>query len=322
MRGNSQHRVRLDPWAPEYESAVQLLETGAEAPADVDARIETDAWKPLRPAPGPLPGRIAFVDGVRRVETRLLIERGEETLFGLLGSIGVGAVETDGAARVTDAVVTRLCCAGGGLSLADFDAVTRGSKLSFVPEPVPENTPMAPLQGLQNAMRRREAELAGRLAGSVDVVFLDGPLTFLGSAHGPVLGFVKRLVRTYLQPPHSALLPRLGLGERTPLFLVKDARHPRYSWYTRVGHGRAVDSALAGVVRLETTTGLALDTVRKLADASARLLPRFASHPARDPRAPQNLVPIGGLEATLRHLLGDPLIVRRAIEAHLHGALA
>lgn len=322
MGGSSQHRVRLDPWAPEYESALQILEGGAETPADVDTRIETDAWRALRPAPEPLPVRIAFVDGVRRVETRLLIERGEEVLFGLLGSIGVGAVEADGAARVTEPSVARLCCVGGGLSLTDFDAVARGSKLSFVPEPVPENTPMAPLQGLQNAMRRREAELAERLAGSVEVVFLDGPLTFLGAAGGPVLGFVKRLVRTYLQPPHSGLLPRLGLGERTPLFLVKDARYPRYSWYTRVGHGRAVDSSLAGVVRLEMMTGLALDAVRKLADASARLLPRFASHPARDPRAPQNLVPIGGLEARLRHLLGDPLIVRRAIEAHLHGTLA
>jgi hypothetical protein len=321
MGGSNQHRVRLDPWAPEYESAVQLLEGGGDAPPDVDTRIESEAWEALRPAPERFSGRVLFVDGVRRVETRLLIERGEEVLFGLLGSIGVGAVEVDGTARVTDPTVARLCCAGGGLSVMDFFAVVRGSVLSFVPEPVPENTPMAPLQGLQNAMRRLEADLAVRLASSAEAVFLDGPLTFLGPGAGPILGFVKRLVRTYLQAPHSGLLPRLGLGERTPLFLVKDARYPRYSWYTRVGRGRAVDSALVGVVRLETMTGMALDAVRRLADASARLLPRFASHPARDPRAPQNLTPIGGLEARLRHLLGDPLLVRRAIEAHLHGAL-
>jgi hypothetical protein len=57
---------------------------------------------------------------------------------------------------------------------------------------------------------------------------------------------------------------------------------------------------------------------RSLADLSARELPRFASDATRDPRAPQNLVPIGALEARLRHRLGDPTIIRRAIEARLH----
>ena len=47
-------------------------------------------------------------------------------------------------------------------------------------------------------------------------------------------------------------------------------------------------------------------------------MPRFASDATRDPRAPQNLYPIGGLEARLKHLLGDPAVVRRAVEAQLH----
>ena len=51
---------------------------------------------------------------------------------------------------------------------------------------------------------------------------------------------------------------------------------------------------------------------------SARSLPRFASDPVRDPRAPQNLYPVGALEARLRHRLGDPLLIRRATLAHLH----
>jgi hypothetical protein len=55
---------------------------------------------------------------------------------------------------------------------------------------------------------------------------------------------------------------------------------------------------------------------------SCRVLPRLASDPAHDPRAPQNLHPIGGLEHRLRRRLGDPLLVRRAIEAHLHAQLA
>ena len=93
---------------------------------------------------------------------------------------------------------------------------------------------------------------------------------------------------------------------------------PRYSWYLRLAHGRAIESALAGVVRLETSAELALRDVQILADASCRLLPRLRSDAAHDARAPANLHPIGGLERHLRRLLGDPQIVRRAIELRLH----
>jgi hypothetical protein len=37
--------------------------------------------------------------------------------------------------------------------------------------------------------------------------------------------------------------------------------------------------------------------------------------PHKDPRAPQNLVPIGGLERELRHRLGDQQILYRALRA-------
>ena len=71
-------------------------------------------------------------------------------------------------------------------------------------------------------------------------------------------------------------------------------------------------------MRLETLAERGFDEARRLADLSAREIPRFASHAARDPRAPQNLYPVGGLESRLKHLLGDPAVVRRAIEARIH----
>ncbi|MGZ6885814.1 MAG: hypothetical protein ACXVJA_06350, partial [Acidimicrobiia bacterium] len=42
-------------------------------------------------------------------------------------------------------------------------------------------------------------------------------------------------------------------------------------------------------------------------------LPRYASEPHKDPRAPQNLYPVGGLERDLRHRLGDPDLLYRAL---------
>ncbi len=174
------------------------------------------------------------------------------------------------------------------------------------------------MNGLQTAMRQQEALLAESLSAEADVVFQDGPLSFLTpAAPGSVVGFVKRLQRVYLPAAAQALLPRLATGERTPLFLI-EGREPRYSWYQRIARGRPIESALTGVVRLETPAGRGLDEARRLADLAARELPRFASDATRDPRAPQNLLPIGGLEARLKHRLGDPAVIRRGIEAELH----
>jgi hypothetical protein len=86
----------------------------------------------------------------------------------------------------------------------------------------------------------------------------------------------------------------------------------------RIARGRPIESSLTGIARLEAKAARGLGEARALADLSAREMPRFASDAIRDPRAPQNLFPIGGLEARLKHLLGDAAVVRRAVEAQLH----
>jgi hypothetical protein len=313
--GTTGWTLRLDPWSAEYDASVLLTE--AEEPAaTVDPRVETDDWAPIRPPSAPLSPQVRFVDGVRRIDHRLRVA-GPGTCFGLLGSFAVGACAAGVQAVVMREAVTRLLCVGGGIELPAFDATT-SFPLVFEPHPVAENTPLSPLQGLQNAMRRAEGTLASELAAAGGLVFLDGPLTFAESGRAAVVGFVKRLLRPYLPADAAALLPRLGVGARTPLFLIEDAMHPRYSWYARIAHGRPIEDALTGVVRLETSAAAGLAAARERADLSATLLPSLASDPAHDPRAPQNLLPIGGLEARLRHLMGDPLIVRRAIESRLH----
>jgi len=69
---------------------------------------------------------------------------------------------------------------------------------------------------------------------------------------------------------------------------------------------------------LECSADLTAEDAVALADVTAQVLPRLASAPHKDPRAPQNLVPIGGLERQLRHRLGDAALLYRA----LRGALA
>jgi hypothetical protein len=68
-------------------------------------------------------------------------------------------------------------------------------------------------------------------------------------------------------------------------------------------------------VRCEAPPDLDVDAARARADRTAAVLPRFASQPHKDPRAPQNLHPIAGLERALRRRLGDPALLERALRA-------
>jgi hypothetical protein len=99
-------------------------------------------------------------------------------------------------------------------------------------------------------------------------------------------------------------------GERTPLFRI-EGRAPRTSWYARLPGPLA--HPWSGVVRLEVAGAMPADEAAARADVLTALLPRFASEPHKDGRAPQNLYPIGGLEKHLRHRLGDREIVIRAL---------
>ena len=83
--------LRIDPWTPTYESAVQIDDDDSAAPADVDPYVETEAWEPLTPRASERPETIAFIDGVQRVETRVIGEEDGRRIYGGFASIAVGA---------------------------------------------------------------------------------------------------------------------------------------------------------------------------------------------------------------------------------------
>lgn len=309
----TQFQLRIDPWAADYDRAAGRLDHD-ETTASVDLSVEGGEWGPLQPAGTFDALRLAFVDGVRRIDCRFVVATDAVRAMGLFGSFGVGAVRSAALATVTQQRVHHVAATGSGVRLPRFVLQIGGRPLVYMPESTTDDDPDAPLRALQNAMRRAEATLAPELLADSDAVFVDGPLSPL-VADGPIVGYVKRLLRSYLPTPHDALLRQLAVGQRTPLFLVRSTPLDRLSWYQRIGTGRAIDTSEAGIVRCECAARLGLDAARQLADLATRALPRFASDPMRDPRAPQNLLPIGALETALRHRLGDPLLLRRALEA-------
>ena len=110
-------------------------------------------------------------------------------------------------------------------------------------------------------------------------------------------------------------------GERTPMFGLgrPDGPVERYSWYARLVPWMAPWHDHAGVVRCEMPSGPGLADAIEVAGRVSSLLPRYAGRPS-DPRAPQNLAPVGGLEGWLRHRLGHGGIIRRALMEHLRTA--
>jgi hypothetical protein len=89
----------------------------------------------------------------------------------------------------------------------------------------------------------------------------------------------------------------------------------RTSWYLQLPRISGVP--WSGVVRLERSADLPVTEVTRLGDLTALLLllPPLASVPYKDPRAPQNLVQIGGLEREFRNRLGDQHVLCPALRA-------
>jgi hypothetical protein len=300
-------RIFVEGWSPTYGAPLDAAEL-APAEGSVDETVELDRWAPISGVDDGVES-IAFVDGVRRIDARLTIDDPLGPVPGLCGTFAVGAVRWDRTAVrsvVADERVERWAVLAGGRPEI-FPAVDLQPPYETLT--IADRDGDALLWALQTRMRAAEGQLAAELAADA-FVFADGPLNELGPHQ--VVGTIKSHRVTYLSPERTAIVSRLGGGERTPLFAIKD--FGRYSWYVRIaavpdGH------AWSGVVRCEASVHLPLEAVRTIADRTAAILPMLASEPHIDPRAPQNLVPIGALEHALRHRMGDPGLVYRALRA-------
>ena len=143
---------------------------------------------------------------------------------------------------------------------------------------------------------------------------VDGPVR--GREQLPrVLGFIKSHQIAYLEPRLHAMVAALGPSERTPVFLIGGS-WDRFSWYLRLPGPPS--HPWSGIARLECAANVTAAEVIALANLSQAVLPRFASEEFKDPRAPQNLYPVGALEKELRRRLGHPGLIYRALRQAAH----
>lgn len=301
--------VFVEDWGASYGSAYLVTQDDA---GSASAELVEDG-PDLLAHDGVLPvsedGVIAFVDGVRRGEASLWQEDAAgRSGRGVAGGHACGAVVADSAsATFGESRVQRMIIWGAGMTGA-LPSIRGG--WSWAVASVGDAHPDAPLKELQIRMRQEEGRLAEDLCAAGYLTVVDGPLNFVRSRDLPVVGFVKTHHRALLDPPRHKLIPRLGPGQRSSLFRLGA---DRYSAYLRLAPVAATSSPWSGIVRIEVPQSAGLAAAISTADRIAGIIPRYAGVAHRDPRAPQNLQPVGALEKYLRHRLGSAALATRAV---------
>lgn len=307
--------LRADPWRPDFGAGAEIGFDEEISQAAVDTAVETTDWsRGVRVAPCD-PEPFCFVDGVMRSELRVLASEGDKRAWGLVGSFAAGAVMCNGSAEFAseDTPVGRVMLLGSRVESPGIDVKIGQAELSYRYQGVADDSPTGLRRQLQRLMLSAEQTLAARMSDQA-LVFADGPLHMdAGAAKARVVGVVKRMVRAYLPDEEAKLLPRLRAGQRSPVFGLGNQVLDRFAWYVRLLDGSASWHELAGLVRCEVRMDLGLEEAVKIADLVTCHLPTYAGRPGVDPRAPQNLTPVGALEARLKHRLGSSLLISRAL---------
>jgi hypothetical protein len=267
-----------------------------------------------------LPGTVLLVDGVRRIDARIWVEEPDGSLYaGLAASYAAGVVRCNlrrGSADIAGARVVR----GFFTPSVEAEDLVTGS-VRYQVHRVTGTDPAQLTQAIQPRLRTLETEVSALARATTetlpgledhdDLLVLDGPLTGRDQL-ARALGYVKTHRVQYLPPDLSTVVGRLAPGQRTPVFLLGTSWN-RYTWYLKLPGGTG--APWAGVVRVECSADLPKSEAIALADLATLTLPRFASSPYKDPRAPQNLTPIAGLERKLRGMLGDQRLLVRGLHA-------
>ncbi len=315
--GQAPFSFTVDPWDPGYGLAFsEDADDGAldESSAELDLDLELPAaqWHPIDPDRSPrLPATVAFLDGVRRIDARVWVHGGgPQPAPGIAASFAAGLVTCNGTATIAQAAIER------GLFTAAAEAADITTRHGSYPARFAGG---AGLDKLSLALQQRLADLEVQVAlrfraenpTADDLLVVDGPLR--GRTHlDRTVGYIKTHHAAYLPAEQAAVIAALAPGQRTPAFAMGTSWR-RSSWYLQLLQTPGVP--WSGVVRLECSADLPQPEVIALADLTTRILPPLASAPHKDPRAPQNLVPIGGLERELRHRLGDQQLLYRALRS-------
>ena len=314
-------RFFVDAWDPSYgasgDAGIDVAESTASLVADVEVPI--DRWQPITVTGSiAIPDTLLFIDGVRRTDAHVTVMQPHNDTspgdLGICASYAAGVVRCTSTAATLVAVEIRRGLFTTASQASSIETSAGTYHVSFVSAD-PGQTPAQILsQAIQQQLGQTEVTTAVAVrahnAGQVpDLLIVDGPLR--GRDHLPMaLGFIKTHRTHYLPPELNSVVGQLCATERTPVFRIGTSWE-RHTWYLRLPCRPA--APWAGIVRVESSAQIPSEDAVALANMSQVTLAPFASEEHKDPRAPQNMYPIAGLERELRRRLGDRELLLRAL---------
>ncbi len=335
----SEYNIRLEPWSIGYDAPVSINpeEIPTSDKVNTEFEVSNGEWQPIRAAIAPeLPHQILFIDGRLRLDARFLGRSDDDILYGAFATIAVGAVLVDrtiSRAKCIATKVRRIIALGGNLTapptVIPCPVSGRGDLKYDYCLTSSNNDPDTPSQIVQSAMLDEELRIANELSLNKELIqentliVRDGPLLYrVYQTPYDTIGYVKTMGKAYLKGDNAQVMRSLKLGERTPIFRISNTHGSNLSWYLRSGskdinYKKLGYHDLHGIIRIDLDGGLDLNRAKAIADQSTYLIPQYASHPTRDPRAPQNLTPVGALEKELGRRMGSRELISRRLRDFL-----
>ncbi len=305
--------LKIDPRPPSYDS---VAEASLDAPskARIVDNVEMADWRPIAPPPVAREPRLAFVDGVQRLELRISAEGDGWPIPGALVSYAAGAVSPRDKAPISHVHTHRRVVIARGAESSAIRLEASNGAIDYLPAPASGDD----FESINHKLHELRGELEADIVKAIvaenrhEMVVVDGRL---GRAKlGNIVGLIKTPQDLYITESEQVeCVMRLKAGERSPVFVIEREHATFYSWFLSLRGAGPFDISLSGVARIEMTDTKPLADALRFADLTAAVLPRYASTPAQDARAPQNLVPVGELERYLRHRLGNPELLNRLV---------
>jgi hypothetical protein len=296
----------------------------------LDPKLESEEFIPKK-VEETIPPQVVFIDGVRRTEFRVSIFEGNTFVGeGIFISIGSGALLVDFTTprveyKLLHSTVKRFFITN--VRKEDIPPFWRfdtdGQEVRF--ETI--YSPLGDISAYANyVMKKLEVETLKRISDKNTFVVMDGPVK-LKKFLDNVVYLVKDSHYYYIEG-FEEILFRLRRGERTPAFLfeesvnsitekgIRELKISKAGCYVKLLEpygGLNFENPFWGIARLEVPSDGKKENLVKTLKVASSIACRFANHPLRDSRAPQNLTTIAHLEKELRRRLGKYEIIRRGV---------
>jgi hypothetical protein len=331
-------RISPDLWESKYTGEFEANNVARENKrVTVDEKIENKAGA-MEPVTFDIDGykamnKIAFIDGVQRLDMHATIEDNGFPFQGIFSSNAAGylMVNPNDVNSLSECfpeempILRRYFIHNDkNISVGNFKFNTteeESGALNYEYKYVKAQESKQMQQSMTEFMKEIEQEIMASLVAKdeADMIIADGSLSLQRmkkkQAGKTILaGIIKSIEQLYISNENLPFIAKLKVGQRSPIFSMnyKDYGEEKFSFFIRLQTPMAYSSGFSNLARIEMEADITTVAIAKANLIAATML-FFASGFNSDARAPQNLYPVIALEKVLKTRLGDIRLIRNRI---------